>query len=101
MRQVIVRYRVKPDRADENVAAIRAVFEELERTRPAGLRYATLRGRDGVTFVHLARIDATDNPLLALTAFKEFAAAIKDRCEEPPVTTDVDEVGAYRMFETS
>jgi len=39
MKKVIVRYKVKPDRVDENVALVRAVYEELERTKPAGLRF--------------------------------------------------------------
>ena len=30
-----------------------AVYEELHRVRPAGLRYATFRLDDGVSFVHL------------------------------------------------
>lgn len=103
MRQVMVRYKVKADRAEENVAAVRAVYEELERSAPTGLRYATLRGGDGVTFMHLARVETADgvNPLLALDAFKRFTEAIKDRCEEPPINMQVDEVGSYRMFETA
>ena len=41
MRRVMVRYKVKPDRAAENEALVRAVYEELARTQPAGLHYAT------------------------------------------------------------
>ena len=59
MRQVMVRYKVKPDRVAENEALVRAVYEELAATEPAGLRYATFRLEDGVTFVHLARSRAT------------------------------------------
>ena len=33
MNQVIVRYKVKPDRAAENVELVRAVYDELERPR--------------------------------------------------------------------
>jgi len=47
MKQVIVRYRVKADRPDENVTAVRSVLAELARDKPAGLRYTTLRGADG------------------------------------------------------
>jgi hypothetical protein len=39
MNQVIVRYKVKPDRVAENVELVRAVYDDLERTNPAGLRY--------------------------------------------------------------
>ena len=55
MHQVIARYKVKPDRAEENLDLVRAVYEELERTKPAGLRYATFLLDDGVSFVHIAQ----------------------------------------------
>ena len=54
MRQVMVRYKVKPERAAENEELVRAVYDELHRTEPAGLRYATFQLDDGVSFVHLA-----------------------------------------------
>lgn len=100
---IMVRYRVKADRAGENEAMVRAVFAELERDRPVGLRYATLKLADGVSFVHIARVETEDgkNPLLALEAFKRFAATIKDRCEEPPVTTEFEDVASYRLFDAS
>jgi quinol monooxygenase YgiN len=96
MRRVIVRYTVKPDKIDDNVALVQAVFAQLEREKPEGLRYATLR--DGANFVHIAAVDTADNPLVALAAFKAFTAAIKDRCVEPPVTTEMQEVGSYRLL---
>jgi hypothetical protein len=34
MSQVMVRYKVKPERAAENEQLIRAVYEEMHRTRP-------------------------------------------------------------------
>ena len=54
MRRVMVRYKVKPDRVAENEALVRAVYDELARTQPDGLRYATFRLDDGVSFVHVA-----------------------------------------------
>ena len=45
MGATIVRYRTKPDRADENQALVEKVFAELDADRPAGLRYATLPPR--------------------------------------------------------
>jgi hypothetical protein len=100
MRRVMVTYKVKPDRADENERYIKAVFAQLERDRPAGLRYASFKREDGLGFVHIASIEADDgnNPLLALEAFKDFTAQIKDRCDEPPVTTPLSEIGSYRFF---
>jgi hypothetical protein len=100
MKRVMVRYRVKADQAADNERFIQAVFAELERDKPAGLRYASFKLEDGVSFVHIASIETADgtNPLLAQPAFKEFSAKIKDRCEEPPVTANLSEVGSYRVF---
>lgn len=100
---LMVRYRVKADRAEENVEAVLAVFAELERQRPRGLRYATFRLADGLSFMHLARIETADgaNPLLAVEAFKRFAASVRERCDEPPVTTPLTEVASYRLLDRS
>ena len=40
MSHTMVTYTVKPGREQENAALVRAVFEELAQTRPAGFRYA-------------------------------------------------------------
>ena len=53
----MVRYKVKPDQAARNEELVRAVYEELEQTRPDGLSYATFKLDDGVSFMHLAAID--------------------------------------------
>ena len=100
MRYVMVRYTVKLDRAQENERYVRAVFEALERERPAGLHYASFKQDDGVSFVHIACIDAPDgsNPLPALAEFRRFTEAIRDRCEHPPVAVEMEAVGTYRLF---
>src|SRR5215469_8579340 len=72
MRTTIVRYKVKPARLDEHVALVKAVFEELSRSRPAGLRYSAVCAADGVSFwrfclvrrEHVALVKAT--PCLAV-----------------------------------
>ena len=99
MKRVIVRYKVKADRADENVAFIEKVFAELEANAPEGLRYASFRGDDGVTFVHIALIETADgkNPL-DTPAFQAFTENIKERCDEPPMAMDVTLVGSYRLL---
>jgi hypothetical protein len=101
MRRVMVRYQVKPEQAEENIRRIAAVFAQLERERPAGLRYLTLRLPDGVSFVHLASVETADgaNPLTALAAFQQFAGTIKERCVEPPVTSELEVVGSYRFLD--
>ena len=101
MKQVMVRYRVLPERVAENEELIREVYRELADTDPEGLRYATFRLEDGVSFMHLAETDDERNPLPELAAFKRFQANIRERCEEPPVVTELSEVGAYRLFGAS
>ena len=65
MGKVVVRYKVKPERVEENERLIGRVYEELAESAPEGLRYATFRLDDGVSFVHIASIDTADgsNPL--------------------------------------
>ena len=98
MRQVMVRYKVKPDRVAENEELVRAVYDELGRVEPEGLRYATFRLEDGVSFVHLAiQTEDGPTPLAKLDAFQRFQANIRDRCDEPPAATAVNLIGSYRL----
>jgi len=99
MRRVMVRYKVRPDRVEENERLVRAVYAELAAATPAGLRYATFKLEDGVTFVHLAAHDDR-NPLPEIEAFRRFTAEIRDRCDEPPVTSQLTEVGSFNLFGT-
>ena len=100
MRQVIVRYKVKPERVGENEELVRAVYDEIHRTRPEGLRYATFKLDDGVSFVHLAAIEIENggSPLSKVKAFQEFQKEIDDRTTEAPVVTELEEIGSFRLF---
>jgi hypothetical protein len=98
MRQVMVRYRVAADRAAENERLVRAVYEELEESGAPGLRYATFKLEDGVSFIHIAETGEGENPLAEVKAFKEFQAGIGERCVEPPLVSQLSEVGSYRLF---
>jgi hypothetical protein len=97
----MVRYRVKPERVEENEELVRAVYEALDRTKPAGLRYATFKLENGVSFVHLASVETEDghNPLSELPAFREFQKGIADRCDEAPVVADLRTIGSFRLLE--
>jgi hypothetical protein len=100
MRQVMVRYKVKPEEAERNEALVRRVYEELQQTTPAGLHYATFVMEDGVTFVHVASTETADgrSPLQDVAAFRAFQEGIGERCDEPPAPVQVREVGAYRFW---
>jgi hypothetical protein len=97
MTVTVVRYKTKPDRADENQAFVEKVFAELAADQPDGLRYMTFRLADEVTFVHVASIETPDgsNPLGAVSAFGAFQREIADRCEEGPLVMDATVVGSY------
>jgi len=97
----IVRYKLRADRVAENEAFVVKVFEELKRSAPKGLHYATFKLDDGVSFMHLVyreTPEGTPNQLTSLASFKAFAAGVRDRCEEPPVTTEVKEIGSYAFL---
>jgi len=100
MKQMMVRYKVKADRVAENEEYISKVFDQLQREQPLGLRYASFKLEDGVSFVHIVSREASDgrNPLTELSAFKIFSSNIKDRCDEPPVSVELKEIGSYRVF---
>jgi hypothetical protein len=97
MKTVLVRYKTSDDKANENEALIRAVFDELRAARLAGIRYACYKLQDGVSFVHLATIDTPDgsNPLPNLDSFKRFQQNLRARCIEVPVAVDLSPVDAY------
>lgn len=96
MRTLMVRYTTRPDQAEENARLVTEVFEALNRTAPPGLTYASYRLDDGVSFVHIATVaDQASNPLQQLAEFKAFTAGVKDRCEVPPVSAVLHEIGSY------
>lgn len=101
MKRMMVRYKVKSERAAENQQFVEKVFEELKQKSPAGLRYATFKQSDGVSFVHLVSVETESgsNPLSETAAFQAFQAGVKERCEEQPVVTDLFEVGSYHFFD--
>jgi hypothetical protein len=101
MSKVMVRYKVKPERAQENQRLIRAVYEELEQTKPAGLRYGTFKLDDGVSFIHIASNESEDgqSPLPNVKAFREFQKDIAERCAERPVVQELCEIGSFRFWQ--
>ena len=92
---IVVRYRTRPEAAQENQRLVEAVFAELAERRPEGLRYSTFRLADVVTFVHVA-----DGPgrsaLGARPAFQDFQREIAARVEVGPDATPATLVGSYQ-----
>jgi hypothetical protein len=99
MKQTIVRYRTKPDMADDNQRLIENVFAELQAKAPEGIRYMVMKLDDG-TFMHFVIVESDDdaNPLSRLEAFQSFRSGIAERCIEQPQTGAATIVGNYRML---
>jgi hypothetical protein len=94
----VIRYKTRPECADENERLIRDVFAELADQQPPGLRYAAFRLDDGVSFVHIAVTDGAANPLSASAAFGKFQAEIQDRCVEGPTAAGAAIAGSYQFM---
>lgn len=78
---------------------MRAVYAELAEKQPDGLRYATFRMPDAVTFMHLIiETDQAGAILGQIEAFRAFSADIDARCDEPPVATEISLVGSYGVI---
>jgi hypothetical protein len=96
MARTVARYRVKPGSEEHNAELVRAVYRELAELAPQGFSYATYRLDDGRTFIHIAEQDGDgDSPLRELTAFQEFQAGIRDRCEWGPEVGGAEVVGRF------
>lgn len=101
MRHTMVTYTVKPGREEGNAALVRAVFDELAETRPAGFRYAVFHLPETRQFVHLYT-DEGGTPgvnLQELSSFKAFVAEAADRHEQAATFAQPELIGDYRTFE--
>jgi hypothetical protein len=96
----VIRYRTKPESADENQRLVEDVYAELAARDPGGMRYATLRLADGVTFIHIFMTDSDDTPntMGDIAAFAEFQRELPQRCVEQPVAQAATVVGSYRLL---
>ena len=94
----VIRYRTKPEHAEENERLIRDVYAELAAENPDGLQYATFRLEDGVSFVHVAVTDDEKNPLTSSPAFAAFQADIGERLAEGPTPAVATVVGNFGLL---
>jgi hypothetical protein len=98
MKRNLIRYRTSQDRAEENEALIKDVFEELQAKTPSGIRYLALNLGEG-RFVHFVETDENEaGPLSQLESFKTFQRGLKDRQIEPTAATNAAIIGDYRML---
>ncbi len=99
MTGVMVTYKVKPERVDDNERLVRAVYAELAELGNPDIHYATFKRDDGQTFVHLAFFPSPEaqQALGSLSAFREFQEDIAERCEIPPAPTPLERIGSWNL----
>jgi hypothetical protein len=90
----MIRYKVKRDQLERELELLRAIYEELEATQPDGLRYATFQLEDEVSFVEFAETDGPGR-FSKLKAFRTYRTTLDERCDEPPVVTELHEVSSF------
>ena len=91
----LIRYRAKPEKAEENQKLVEGVFRELHAKSPAQVRYLVLRLSDG-TFCHL--VDDSTKTVPSLDAFAVFQRGGAERRLDEPQQLDATVVGNYRML---
>ena len=100
MQAMMFRARVRAERVADVEASVRRLFSAIERERPKGIRYASCRLADGVTYVILLQLtQGTDNPLEALPEFQQFQEGLRSQLAEPPTQEQLTVVGSYGLFE--
>ena len=99
MKRTLIRYKTKPEMAQENQRLIEGVFEELAAKSPGGVRYLVLRLDDG-TFLHFVAVDAKHgaSPIPAMKSFQLFQSGAKERWIEPAQSGAATVVGNYWML---
>ena len=95
MPRMLVRYRAKPEKIDENERLIGSVFRELHAKAPKDVRYLVLRLSDG-TFCHL--VEDGSKTVASLDAFAAFRRGGEERRLDEPQQLEVSVVGNYRML---
>jgi hypothetical protein len=92
---MLVSYRVKQEKIEENQSLIGEVFRELQVRSPPDVRYLVLRLSDG-TFCHL--VEDAGKTIASLEAFAAFRHGGEDRRIDAPRQLDATIVGDYRML---
>ena len=94
MKTVVVRYKVKPEKAEENQRLIQEVFAELGAKAPVGLQYLVLRLEDD-SFVHLASVADNAPQLATFSTFQRFRRDAEARRLTAPESHSATIIGNY------
>ena len=99
MERVMVTYKVKPERVQENEELVKAVYEGLRQHNDPAIHYATFKLDDGQTFVHIAAFASQDKrPILTESeSFKAFQQNLGARCEVPPSPQKLTRIDSFNF----
>jgi hypothetical protein len=91
-----ISYTVKPEKIQEHISLVEAVFRELSRNGLADMKYICYQTPDH-TFVHIAQFgnEAVNQAFTDLPAFREFRKNLNDRIIDAPVSRAIAQVGYY------
>ena len=99
MNVTTVRATLKPEHVEAAEAAVKRMFAAIERAELEGIRYASLKLADGVTFLALLELeDGVENPLPSLPEAQAFYARLPEWYAEPPEVGPGAPIGSYRLF---
>jgi hypothetical protein len=99
MSVMMVRATVKEESVADAEEAVRKMFAAVEQAQPKGVRYASCKLADGVTFVALVALDdGIENPLPAVPEWREFQENLEEWRAEPPTLEQLTVVGSYNIF---
>ena len=98
MSVMMIRTQVRPDRTAEVEAAVQKMFAAIKEAQPQGVRYASCKLLDGVTFVVILELDGPANPLVTVPEFTQFQENLKDWLAGPPTAEPLQVIGSYQLF---
>jgi hypothetical protein len=99
MTTMMLQATVKPECVGDVEAAVKTMFAAIDAAAPDGVRYASCRSQDGVSFVALLALDdGIENPLPAIPEFRAFQEGLGQWLAAPPVPDQLTVVGSYRLF---
>jgi hypothetical protein len=99
MSVLTVRAKLKEEHVAEAEAAVKRMFAAIEREGLEGIRYASVRLEDGVTFLAVLELeDGVENPLPGLPEAQEFYAGLPGWYDGPPEVGPGTVIGSYRLF---
>jgi hypothetical protein len=91
----LIRYQVRPDQIGRNIELLQDFFAQLAAVQPDGIGYSAYQLDDAASFLHIVDTDRGPGPFAVLPAYQRYRMTVEERCEQPPVMTQITAIGAY------